>query len=460
MKKIWLFLLLLSTLCNAQQVTDNLITGSWNGVIISKEITGGGLTGGYQPAYNPIKNTIYFGYNQGTASQIIAINNALSGSGVQLTGYNYSWEWYNHAFSKGSLSATVKLTNSAGSSLESYYYDMNNKSNDYWQTMSGTQNFLQQYPLSSVGNLSVAFTGNDDRWWAGYYGPQVRNVQMSLRYSSDICATNPLYSKFCSGYEQAYMTQQCSINPLYSRECSGYSSAYYQQQCFINPLYDSGCPGYSQAYFNQQCNLNALYDRSCPNYNTEYAKQQLLNTTTSTTSTTNTSESTQISSTTSQTSPLSVTSVISVVSALSLSIQTISVPTISSVTIQTTEQKQENKKTENTISSIEKKTENKENIKKEITSKAQQAIKESANSKNMETQMQSQSLIVGLMGYVPNFNQYQNLNIRDINEIEMIRKYGRQPEDNRNVLRRMNGSSEMRWNQMIESQYSFNKNKE
>jgi hypothetical protein len=52
-----------------------------------------------------------------------------------------------------------------------------------WTTMSGTQNFNTHYALSSVGNLNVSFTGRDDRFWAGYYGPRIRDINVSMLYS-------------------------------------------------------------------------------------------------------------------------------------------------------------------------------------------------------------------------------------------------------------------------------------
>ena len=187
---------------SAQTTTPNLITSgashTWSGVVNSTT-TGAGFSGGSTPAYNASTNTIYFGYNQATVAQTIAINNALQGSGVQVGGYNYSWQYLNNSSTGGTLTSTIKLTSPTGSTLESYNYVMNTVA-DGWRTVSGSQNFNQQYGLSSVGNLGIEFTGKDARWWAGYYGPQVKDVNLSLKYTVDPCVTNPAYSTSCANY--------------------------------------------------------------------------------------------------------------------------------------------------------------------------------------------------------------------------------------------------------------------
>ena len=187
------------------QTTPNLVTNTWTGVTPSTS-TGGGFSGGNVPAYNSSTNTVMFGYNQATVAQTYAINQALSGSGVQIGGYNYSWQYLNDSNTGGTLSSTIKLTSSSGSTLESYTYGMNVIA-DGWRTMSGTQNFNQHYPTADVGNLSIAFTGKDARWWAGLYGPQVKDVNLSLNYTVDPCAANPLYSPNCAGYNNVLNSQ-------------------------------------------------------------------------------------------------------------------------------------------------------------------------------------------------------------------------------------------------------------
>jgi hypothetical protein len=147
-----------------------------------------------------------FGYNQATVAQTFAINQALSGSGVQIGGYNYSWQYLNNGSTGGTLSSTIKLTSPTGSTLEQYNYAMN-QVQDGWRTVSGSQNFNQQYGLADVGNLSISFTGKDARWWAGLYGPQVKDVNLSLNYTVDPCTANPLFSPSCANFNQVLTSQ-------------------------------------------------------------------------------------------------------------------------------------------------------------------------------------------------------------------------------------------------------------
>jgi hypothetical protein len=198
-------LLLINCSLVKADTTSNLITNTWTGVTPSTS-TGGGYSGGNVPAYNSSTNTIMFGYNEATVAQTYAINQALSGSGVQIGGYNYSWQYLNNSNTGGTLSSTISLKSPTGSTLESYNYAMNQIA-DGWRTMSGTQNFNQQYAGSDVGNLSISFTGKDARWWAGLYGPQVRDVNLSLNYTVDPCVSNPLYSPSCSNYNQVLTSQ-------------------------------------------------------------------------------------------------------------------------------------------------------------------------------------------------------------------------------------------------------------
>lgn len=193
-----LFCSLLSCNSIAQQTSNNLITNNWTGVVTTQS-TGGGFSGGGTPGFNSSTNTVLFGYTQSTIAETFAINQALQGSGIQIGGYNYSWQYLNDSNTGGTLSSTIKLTSATGSTLESYSYGMNTIA-EGWRTMSGTQAFQQQYGLTNVGNLSISFTGKDARFWAGYYGPQVKDVNLSLNYTVDPCVANPLSSPSCPGY--------------------------------------------------------------------------------------------------------------------------------------------------------------------------------------------------------------------------------------------------------------------
>jgi len=185
--------LLPASYSNAQDsVTSNLVNPTeWSNVIYMDnsqlsqvEGTGGGPT----PAFNTDTNTIRFSYTPYTVSQIIAINSVLSGQGIRVSGFNYSWKIYNDlencCSTSGSLSVHGSLTDKSGKVLESYNYDYSlTNTGAAFQTFAGTETFSSPYQLNSLGNISISWTGNDTNFWSGYYGPRVRDTSLTLNYS-------------------------------------------------------------------------------------------------------------------------------------------------------------------------------------------------------------------------------------------------------------------------------------
>lgn len=263
---------LVYTTTNPYPGTAGTSPGSWTG-FITTESGGGGLSGGNVPAYNSALGQFMFGYQQGTVAYRYAVSSALQSSGMTWLGYNYSWEYYNQDLSRGTLSAAVDFASTNGTSLHNKSWTMGQTTNG-WTKMQGTETFTNALAVSNIASFGLSFTGQDDRFWAGYYGPQVRNPSLSVLYTFDQCSVNPLSSTSCPGYAQAYHDQQCAANPLYAVDCSGYAAAYLTQQCSANPLYSAQCPGYAQAYFTQQCSLNALYSTDCPGYAAALKTQQ------------------------------------------------------------------------------------------------------------------------------------------------------------------------------------------
>jgi hypothetical protein len=191
--------------------TELLTTGNLlnlgGGLPWSNTVTGqaGGASGGNVPAYNPGTGNIIFGYTQATVSQSIAINTALAnaGLGIQLSGYKYSWQIHNdltnYASNRGTLTGNVSLTGATGNVLESFSYDYN-QNIPTMTSFTGTQFFNNRYTTSQASNLTVSFTGKDQNFWAGYYGPRVHVDDVSLLYTIDPCKLNPAYSPTCSGF--------------------------------------------------------------------------------------------------------------------------------------------------------------------------------------------------------------------------------------------------------------------
>lgn len=189
------------------QTIPNIVTPNWNGAVIVPNLEQFGCcSGGPQPAYTTNDGTLHFSYGGYSAWQIYAINQALSGTGVQIKGYNYSWNVLNTGYASGNLQSWIWLSAPDGRLHEYYWYDLSADTQGTWKNYSGTQNFTQNYLLSDVGQLGIQFYGSDNRYWAGYYGPKVKDISVTLNYGVDQCTVNPLSSPSCPDYAKTYAT--------------------------------------------------------------------------------------------------------------------------------------------------------------------------------------------------------------------------------------------------------------
>lgn len=199
---LWAGLLTVS-LTKAQDIssTGNLITqGNWvtpMGSPISypnPSVFNECCSGGPGPAMNTSTNTLRFsygsGYVQGTAIQSVGLGSvsALSLPGVKVTGLTYSWQIYNNLSSsgdtRGNLIGGISLTNKSNATVENLSFDYSlEDTGAAFKLFSNTVTFESQYSASSLDRLIVSFTGNDKNWWAGYYGPRVRDVNIGLNYT-------------------------------------------------------------------------------------------------------------------------------------------------------------------------------------------------------------------------------------------------------------------------------------
>jgi hypothetical protein len=263
-------------------VSQNILTptvGSWAGTVAGQA---GGLDGGGTgPAFNSATNTIIFGYTQGTTTQSIsaqtfALQHALnlSNSGIKIQGYNYSWKIDNSGLNAGLLTGKVDLT-SGGLVMKTYTYDYSRPTEGF-ELKTGNETFDTAHTLLTTDSIALSFSGKDSKFWAGYWGPRVREPSLTLNYTTDTCSVNPLSSTTCTGYSAAYLTQQCTGNPLYNSACPGYAEALFTQQCTANVLSNPSCPGYAPAYLAYQCSVNPLYSSTCPGYEQAYLNSQCI----------------------------------------------------------------------------------------------------------------------------------------------------------------------------------------
>ena len=180
---------------------------------------------------------IWFAYGWDTVSQTIPFNNNLSGSGLRVSGINYGFQYWNQDYNRGSLSSTLNVTNSSGSVIGSV-------TTSHPQTTLGWTNFSNTYPLNSallstLGSATLSFTGKDDRFWAGYYGPAVRDSFVRFAYTVDPCVSNPTYSPSCAGFNSIVT----SSNQLPYPSAGIYGDAFMYQMFSIQTALSQGGTG-------------------------------------------------------------------------------------------------------------------------------------------------------------------------------------------------------------------------
>ncbi len=122
----------------------------------------------------------------------------MSNSGIKINGYNYSWYINNSGDQSGTLTGQVNFLRGT-SILRTDNYNYNAPTNGF-QLYSGTQTFANQESMLAGDSMTLSFTGKDSRFWAGYYGPQVRAPSLTLNYTTDPCLGNPAYSPSCPNY--------------------------------------------------------------------------------------------------------------------------------------------------------------------------------------------------------------------------------------------------------------------
>jgi hypothetical protein len=496
----------------AQSVTDNLVTNPNFNNMTGWTVTGSGSNTSH-PVVGP--NQYSFG-TQGSVARSIAINAALTGTGINVTGIQYGWRFAiycnnpvggnantcaNGTGAADTLTANVNVTNTGGTTVfdRTHVY---NTSKWSWVAEAQDVNFAST-PLASMGHINMTFTGTDGGASAGepYLGTALSTVYARLKYSveaADPCVANPLSSTSCAGYQQAYTTQQCSANPLYATDCPGYAAAYHDQQCSINalyasdctgyaaayktqqctanPLYATDCPAYAEAYLNQQCLLDSLFSNKCEGYKTAYAIKYLVNLDPAVTTAVNSALTTTVevqrndpANTVSATGNATVDSVLATPSTTSA---TSPVSVINSAPAAGTmnsasapppppppgaaaEQKADAKKTEGAVASVEKKAGgNATAARAAATEKAKELAKDIGRAATLEAQTATQGLLVGLIGYVPGFSAYQNSTVPDALGATVAKQYYKATVDNRSAQRQLSGANETRWKQIVDSQYN------
>ena len=220
--RCWLLALVLvcGSAWSQPTITDNLITnpsfvgtGGWT-------VTGSGGNGPCHGTCAGAPNGSYtFSYNLGTVAQTYAINQALAaaGSGVQISGFDYGFTYRfacansiggsceNPSGLQDTLNATSTITSNTGAVLYTRYYGLGaaNASpyNPEWQTLSTQQRFSSALAPGALGNFSISISGQDAGYWAGNYGPTIKDVYSRAVYTVDPCVADPQSSPSCPGFK-------------------------------------------------------------------------------------------------------------------------------------------------------------------------------------------------------------------------------------------------------------------
>jgi len=220
--------LLLINFSNAQEsVTGNLVnftgtptatTSNWyNAGQVGGSLSCWSPQDGWYGAYcgpRPYVNAngygmINFSYGYTDLHQVVNIANALpnSGTGLQVTGFNFAFRAKNGNGWDGArqdyLDAYVLFTDPSGKVLEHYDYGAWTNRRYDWTNFYFSETFSAARPTKDLGTAQYGFIGYDTNGWAGPYGPEVTNVQFSLKYSVDMCAMDVLSSPTCPGYLEA-----------------------------------------------------------------------------------------------------------------------------------------------------------------------------------------------------------------------------------------------------------------
>ena len=153
-------------------------------------------------------NNINFSYGTTNLYQLQAIASALpnTGSGLLVNGYNFGFTAKNgNGWDDGRLdylTAYVSFYDPKGSLAFNKNYNLNYQFN--WTTFNYSETFNTPFASKDLGSVQYGFVGRDNNFWAGPYGPEVNNINFSLKYSVDPCVSNPLYSPTCPGYLDAF----------------------------------------------------------------------------------------------------------------------------------------------------------------------------------------------------------------------------------------------------------------
>jgi hypothetical protein len=218
-------------------------------------------------------------------SKIAAYATAFSDLGIMVNGYTYSWEIRSKdaenarnttsegPYDKIGLGVSQDLLNVkveflGGTNNDVMFeknYDYNYRIED-WETFSGQEDF--EIDGSDLNQMRMTIEGYDAGYWSGYFGPEIRNVQLKLLFTVqkvDNCEMDPASSPACAGYQDAFNTSigmptQAELIAELEEDYGGYDDG--MQDDFVFDGQDDGIPDYTDGFesFDGQDNGAMTFD--------------------------------------------------------------------------------------------------------------------------------------------------------------------------------------------------------
>lgn len=189
--------------------TATTITSTWQNAKFVNSLTcwqaGDPDCSAGQPYLRPDGN-INFSYAYTELYQIVNVSKALpnNGSGLVTTGFTFSWRSKNgNGWDDGrldQLTAYVQGYTKSGKWIENFGYNLNFTHD--WTDFTWSQDWSKLRRSDELANVLFGFTGKDNNYWMGPYGPEITNVNFRLRYKPDPCVNNQLYSPECPKFQE------------------------------------------------------------------------------------------------------------------------------------------------------------------------------------------------------------------------------------------------------------------
>jgi hypothetical protein len=166
-------------------------------------------------------------------------------------GWYEMWEYYRDSKN------TFELWLYPNDSYEARYGELDIKEHDVFIGIQGKEDEVETYYFHDECNTG-AYNSKECYNYDWNNSDKNQNLENggSLFVGEVIDCSDPLNDSSCSGYADAFQTQQCNITQLYNESCPLYWEAYDDQQCDLDPQYGPFCQGYKQedsvAYYEEE----------------------------------------------------------------------------------------------------------------------------------------------------------------------------------------------------------------